>query len=279
MTPSDNNQETTEKVNKGMRRNYVLSCVLALVYMFVAPSLSAHNNGIERFAEVVDSLHRHIVFPYNMAPGIVLTNVGVDKGEGMLVVNYLLNPEYVDVVSNNVASENGIAQLLTGYDEIFSISMIEAEAGFRTIITYPDADGLNKTKIVTVPASSIPIVYNKLKNGDYSSLKPYLEMLQSTFSSMQFPVKIANGIYLINAIIKDKEVDWIYKVDGDIKASDISDTIIQNNRNSLINTLRSNMSPDYLIEIEEKGISLRYSYFNERGDLLYELILTAEDLK
>lgn len=96
---------------------------------------------------------------------------------------------------------------------------------------------------------------------------------------MQFPVKIANGIYLINAIIKDKEVDWIYKVDGDIKASDISDTIIQNNRNSLINTLRSNMSPDYLIEIEEKGISLRYSYFNERGDLLYELILTAEDLK
>lgn len=49
-----------------------------------------------------------------MAPGITLTNVGVDRDDKMLVINYTLNPEFVDCVINNISSENGIAQLLTG---------------------------------------------------------------------------------------------------------------------------------------------------------------------
>lgn len=87
--------------------------------------------------------------------------------------------------------------------------MIEADAGCRAIITYPAADGINKTKIVTVPATAIPIVYSKLKNGDFSSLKPYLEMLQTTFSNVKFPLKITNGIYLVNLLKIKKPIGYI----------------------------------------------------------------------
>lgn len=246
---------------------------------FIMPSAAAKSNSIERFAEVVDSLHRNIVFPYNMAPGITLTNVGVDRDDKMLVINYTLNPEFVDCVINNISSENGIAQLLTGYDEIFSVSMIEADAGCRAIITYPAPDGINKTKIVTVPAAAIPVVYSKLKNGDFSSLKPYLEMLQTTFSNIKFPLKITNGIYLVNAFIKDKEANWIYRIEGHTNSPDINDDVIKNNRINLINNLRANMSPNYLNEIEQQGISLHYTYLNDAGDILYELRFTAEDLR
>ena len=48
---------------------------------------------------------------------------------------------------------------------------------------------------------------------------------------------------------------------------------------ALINNLRANLSPDYLIEIEEKGITLHYSYLNEKGEILYEYIFSANDLK
>lgn len=164
-------------------RKYLKYIFPFVCVIFITHSITAKNSRIDRFAEVVDSIHSSMVFPYNVAPGIVLTNIGVDKKDKLLVINYTLNPEFVESVIKNASSENGIAQLLTGYDEIFSISMIDAEAGFRTIVTYPKADGLNKTQFVTVPASAIPIVYSKLKNGDFSSLKPYLEMLEYNASS------------------------------------------------------------------------------------------------
>lgn len=242
-------------------------------------SVTARNRSIERFAEVVDSLHNHIVFPHNIAPGIVLTNIGVDKKEKMLVINYMLNPELVESVVNNASSENGIAQLLRGYDEIFSTSMIDASAGYSIVITSPSADGINMTETVTVPASAIPAVYTKLKNGDYSSLKPYLEMLQSTFSNMRFPLRIVNGVYLTNAFIKGKEAHWVYQIDGSIDKSGFTDAVIQNNRMNLINNLRANMNPDYLMEIEEEGISLHYSYRDEKDNTLFEFIFTAYDLR
>ncbi|MDE6322998.1 MAG: hypothetical protein K2L85_02625, partial [Paramuribaculum sp.] len=95
--------------------------ILLIGYVFLtSPLISARNNSINRFAQVVDSLHDHIVLPQNIAPGIVLTNIGVDKNDKMLVINYMLNPGLVESVARNVSSENGIAQLLTGYDEIFS---------------------------------------------------------------------------------------------------------------------------------------------------------------
>lgn len=260
-------------------RNYLKSILLFVCVIFITHSTTAKNSSIDRFAQVVDSLHSSMVFPYNVAPGIVLTNIGVDKKEKMLVINYTLNPEFVESVIKNASTENGIAQLLTGYDEIFSISMIEAEAGFRTVVTSPSAYGLNSTKFVTVPASAIPIVYSKLKNGDFSSLKPYLEMLQYTFSNMKFPLKVVNGVYLINGFIKDNEANWVYRIEGNIDSSNITDEIIQHNRMNLINNLRANINPDYLIEIEEKGITLHYSYLNETGDILYEFIFTADDLK
>lgn len=215
-------------------RMYLKFIFLVVGVIFITHSLTAKNSKIDRFAEVVDSLHSSIVFPHNMAPGIVLTNIGVDKKEKMLVINYMLNPEFVESVIDNASSENGIAQLLTGYDEIFAISMIEAEAGYKIIVTCPSADGINKTKYATVPASAIPIVYTKLKNGDYSSLKPYLEMLENTFSNMHFPLKVVNGVYLINGFIKDNEANWIYRIEGDIDSSGISDEIIRHNRMSLI---------------------------------------------
>ena len=246
-------------------RKYLKYIFPFVCVIFITHSITAKNSRIDRFAEVVDSIHSSMVFPYNVAPGRVL--------------NYTLNPEFVESVIKNASSENGIAQLLTGYDEIFSISMIDAEAGFRTIVTYPTADGLNKTQFVTVPASAIPIVYSKLKNGDFSSLKPYLEMLEYTFSNMKFPLKVVNGVYLINGFIKDKEANWVYRIEGDVDLSNITDDIIQHNRMALINNLRANINPDYLIEIEEKGITLHYSYLNERGEILYEYIFSANDLK
>lgn len=260
-------------------RNYRKFIFLFLCLIFITHMITAKNSKIDRFAEVVDSIHSSMVFPYNIAPGLVLTNVGVDRKEKMLVVNYMLNPEVVEAFLKNVSSENGIAQILTGYDEIFSITMIEAEAGYKIIATYPSTDGLNKTQFVTVPASAIPIVYYKLKNGDYSSLKPYLEMLESTFSNMQFPLKLVNGISLINGFIKDKEANWVYRIEGNIDSSNITDDIIRNNRINLINSLRTKISPDYLTEIEEQGISLHYTYLNEKDDVLYEFVFTADDLK
>ncbi len=255
--------------------------ILLIGYVFLtSPLISARNNSINRFAQVVDSLHDHIVLPQNIAPGIVLTNIGVDKNDKMLVINYMLNPGLVESVARNVSSENGIAQLLTGYDEIFSISMIEAEAGCRIIITSPSSDGINKTKIVDVPASAIPVVYDKLKRGvDHSPLKPYLEMLQSTFSNLQFPLKIVDGIYLTEAYIKEKEAHWVYRIEGVVDVTDISDAMIQNSRINLTNNLRSVMSADYVKEIEEKGISLHYTYHNIQGDVLFEYVFTATDLK
>ena len=228
---------------------------------------------------MVDSIHGSMVFPYNVAPGIVLTNIGVDKKDKLLVINYTLNPEFVESVLRNASTENGIAQLLTGYDEIFSISMIEAEVGFRTIVTFPTADGVNRTQFVTVPASAIPIVYSKLKNGDYSSLKPYLEMLEDTFSNMKFPLRVVNGVYLVNGFIKDKEANWVYRIEGDVNSSNITDDVIQHNRINILNNLRANLTTNYLSEIEEKEITLHYSYLNEKGDILYEFIFTADDLK
>lgn len=253
--------------------------LLAGCLLVITPAISAATGDIERFVEVVDSLHKRIVFPHNIAPGIVLTNVGVDKNEKMLVINYMLNLEMVEPVAENVASENGIAQLLTGYDEVFAISMINAEAGYKFILTSPSADGLNSSRIITVPASAIPVVYDKLKNGDYSSLKPYLEMLQSSFSNMQFPIKIVDGVWITDAYISDNEANWIYKIEGDIDASSFTDDLIQHNRINLLNNLRANMSQDYITEIEQKGITLHYTYRNERGATLFEFVFTAQDLK
>ena len=258
------------------RLKYIL---LSGCLSLLAPSAIADNRAVDRFAEVVDSLHRHVVFPHNLGPGIVLANVGVDKNEKMLVINYTLNPEFVDAVAENIASENGIAQLLTGYDEIFSTSMIEAEAGCKAILTSPSADGLNKSKIVTVPPAAIPIVYTRLKNGDYSPLQPYLEMLKSTFSNMRFPVQITSGISLTDAYVGDKEAHWIYEIAGEMDASDITEELIRHNRLNLVNNLRSTISQDYLNEIEEKGITLYYKYLNERGEVIFEFAFTADDLK
>ena len=239
--------------------NFLRFIVIFISAIFITQTSSAKISKIDRFAQVVDSLHSTMVFPYNVAPGIVLSNIGVDKKDRLLVINYMLNPEFVESVLRNASTENGIAQLLTGYDEIFSISMIEAEVGFRTIVTFPTADGLNSTQFVTVPASAIPIVYSKLKNGDYSSLKPYLEMLENTFSNMQFPLKVVNGVYLINGFIKDNEANWVYRIEGNIDSSNITDDIIQHNRINVLNNLRANLNPDYLSEIEDKGITLHYS--------------------
>lgn len=245
----------------------------------LAPSVMAQDEAIDRFAEVVDSLHRHIVFPHNIAPGIVLTNVGVNKAEKMLVINYMLNSEMVEAVADNAASENGIAQLLSGYDEIFSTTMIEANAGYQFIITTPSPDGLNKTRIVSVAPDAISSVYARLKNGDHSPLQPYLEMLQSTFSNMQLPARIAAGVYLTDGYIKDNEAHWIYRLEGVSDTSYFSEAVLQNNRINLINTLRANLSPEYLTEIEEKGITLHYTYTGEQGEILFEFILAAADLK
>lgn len=252
---------------------------LFVCVIFITNPIAAKNSSVDRFAEVVDSIYGSMVFPYNVAPGIVLTNIGVDKKDKLLVINYTLNPEFVESVLRNASTENGIAQLLTGYDEIFSISMIEPEVGFRTIVTFPTADGVNRTQFVTVPASAIPIVYSKLKNGDFSSLKPYLEMLEDTFSKMKFPLRVVNGVYLINGFIKDKEANWVYRIEGDVDSSNITDDVIQHNRINVLNNLRANLTTNYLSEIEEKEITLHYSYLNEKGDILYEFIFTADDLK
>lgn len=260
-------------------RNFLKYMLIIGCALIIAQPIIASDSSIERFAAMVDSIHRQIVFPHNVGPGIVLTNIGVDKKDKMLVINYTLNRELVESVVKNVSSENGIAQLLTGYDEIFSISMIEAKAGYRTIITSPSEDGLNKTEIVTVPASAIPVVYAKLKNGDYTSLKPYLEMLQTSFSNMRFPLKIVESISLINAFIRDKSANWVYRIEGDIDKSAITDAVIQNNRMNVLNNLRANISPDYVTEIEEQEISLHYTYLDKEGELLYEFIFTADDLR
>ena len=260
-------------------RIFLKFIILFICAIFITYTASAKISKIDRFAQVVDSLHSSMVFPYNVAPGIILTNIGVDKEDRLLVINYTLNPEFVESVLRNASTENGIAQLLTGYDEIFSISMIEAEAGFRTIVTFSTADGINRTQFITVPASAIPIVYSKLKNGDYSSMKPYLEMLENTFSNMQFPLKVVNGVYLINGFIKDNEANWVYRIEGNIDSSNITDDIIQHNRINVLNNLRANLNPDYLSEIEDKGITLHYSYLNDKGNILYEFIFTADDLK
>lgn len=185
----------------------------------------------------------------------------------------------VDAVASNATTENGIAQLLTGYDEIFSTSMIDAGAGCKIIISSPSKNGENESKIVTIPPSKITAVYQKLKNGDFASLKPYLELLQSTFSNLKFPVKIANGINLTNAYIVNKDVYWLYEIEGEIVAANISDEIIQHNRLNLINALRSNIAPDYMTEIEEQGIKIHYVYKNSKGEELYDFIFTANDLK
>lgn len=96
---------------------------------------------------------------------------------------------------------------------------------------------------------------------------------------MKFPLKITNGIYLVNAFIKDKEANWVYRIEGHTNSPDINDDVIKNNRINLINNLRANMSSNYLNEIEEQGISLHYTYLNDAGDILYELRFTAEDLR
>lgn len=257
-----------------LKQIFVITCLVLL-----STSLSAQESKIDRFAFVVDSIHSQFVFPHHIGPGVDLTNIGVDKDEKMLVINYMLNPEFVETVVKNISSENGIAQLLTGYDEIFSISMIEADAGFRAIITSPSANGLNQTKIVDVPASAIPIVYSKLKNGDYSSLKSYLEMLEATFTNMDFPVKVAEGIYLIKGFIENKDANWVYRINGNIDKSLITDAVIQNNRINLLNNLRANLSPDYVKEIEDQGIRLHYSYLDEKDNLLFEFIFSSDDLR
>lgn len=102
---------------------YLKFIFLFVCVIFITHSITAKNSSIDRFAEVVDSLHSSMVFPYNVAPGIVLTNIGVDKKDKMLVINYTLNPEFVESVIKNASSENGIAQLLTGYDEILDVLM------------------------------------------------------------------------------------------------------------------------------------------------------------
>ena len=261
-------------MTKYLKYIFLIVCVI-----FFEQPIAANNNKIDRFAEVVDSIHSSFVFPYNIGPGIIITNIGVDKKDKMLVINYTLNPGIVESIIKNVSSENGIAQLLTGYDEIFSISMIEADAGYKIIITSPSDDGINKTQIVTVPASAITAVYSKLKNGDNSPLKPYLKVLEDSFANMQFPQKIANGVSIINGYVKDKEAHWVYRIEGNIDSSKINDNIIQNNRFNLINNLRSILSPDYLTEIEERGITLHYTYLNDRNDVLFEFVFTANDLK
>lgn len=259
-----------------MKHKYIF---LIAFLLLCSSAVKAQKSNIERLAEVVDSLHSNIVYPYNIAQGLVITNVGVDKTEKMLVVNYLLNSNLVETFAKNIASENGIAQILTGYDEIFSKSMIDAEAGFKIIITSPAADGSNTSKIVTIPADSIPIVYNKLKNGDSSPLLPYLEMLRTSISNMQLPMKIANGISLVNAFINDKDANWIYQFENDFNLSNLSETELRNNRLKMINNLRSSIDPHYIIEMEEQGITLHYTYLDKNGDKLYEVIISSEDLK
>lgn len=104
-------------------------------------------------------------------------------------------------------------------------------------------------------------------------------MLETTFSNMQFPLKVVNGVYLINGFIKGNEANWVYRIEGNVDSSNITDDIIQHNRINVLNNLRANLSPDYLREIEEKGITLHYSYLNEKGDVLYEFIFSADDLR
>lgn len=259
-------------------KSFLKYILLGIAILFLNPSIKAQVNGIDRFAEVVDSLHQNIVFPYSIAPGIILTNVGVDKNDKMLVINYLLNPEIVDAVVENAPTENGVAQLLSGYDEVFSTSMIEAESGYKIIINSPSSDGINKTKIITVPSTAIPVVYSKLKNGDFSPLKPYLEMLQSSISNMHFPFKIVAGIYCTDAYIKGKEAHWIYLIEGDSDELNFSEEIIQNNRLNLLNNLRANLSENYIEEIKEQGITLHYTYYNEKGEKLFEFVFGRDDL-
>ena len=104
-------------------------------------------------------------------------------------------------------------------------------------------------------------------------------MLGDTFANMQLPLKVVNGVYLINGFIKDKEAHWVYRIEGDIDSSNFTDDIVRNNRLNLINNLRANLSSNYLTEIEEQGISLHYTYLNEKDDILFEFIFTANDLK
>lgn len=258
----------------------LLGIIFTVVYFSLcAPFAKAQQSAINRFAEVVDSLHSHIIFPYTVAQGITLMNIGVDTDNKMLVINYMLNPDMVDAVANNAVTDNGIAQLLTGYDEIFSTSMIDAGAGCKIVISSPSKNGDSTSKIVTIPLSRISPVYQKLKNGDFSSLKPYLELLQSTFSDLKFPLKIANGILLTNAYIVNKDVYWMYEIEGEIIADNISDEIIQLNRLNMINSLRSTIAPEYTKEIEEQGIKIHYVYKNNKGEELYDFVFTDEDLR
>lgn len=256
---------------------HIISVIVS--FFFCASFASAQTISINRFAEVVDSLHRSIVFPYTVAPGITLVNVRVDTDNKLLVINYMLNPDVVDAVANNASTENGIAQLLTGYDEIFSTSMLEAEAGCKILISFPSNNGGIESKIVTITPSAISEVYHKLKNGDFTPLKSYLEMLQSTFSNMKFPFQVSNGINLIDAYIANNDVYWIYEIKGELVASDISDEIIQNNRFNLISSLRINIAPEYITEIEEKGIAIHYVYKNSKSEPLFDFTFTANDLK
>ncbi|MDE6042799.1 MAG: hypothetical protein K2G07_04535 [Muribaculaceae bacterium] len=259
---------------KILKFGFFLLCATLIV-----PSLSAHNSAVERFAVIVDSLHKHIVLPLNIAPGIVLTNIGVDKDENSLVINYMLNPELVDAVVANASSENGVAQLLTGYDEIFAQSMIEADACAKIVITSPSSDGKNNIHTVTIPVSDIKMVYHKLKKGDASPLMPYLEALKSTFSNMQFPVKIVEGINMINVNVIENEVCYTYKFEVNVDASKITDNLLLSSRQMTLANLRANLIPEYIAEIKEKGIKIRYNYLNNNGEALYEFVFSAEDFE
>ena len=129
------------------------------------------------------------------------------------------------------------------------------------------------TRIAKIPLPDISPILGS------DTIWAYRNKMEYTFSNMKFPLKVVNGVYLINGFIKDKEANWVYRIEGDVDSSNITDDIIQHNRMALINNLRANINPDYLIEIEEKGITLHYSYLNEKGEILYEYIFSANDLK
>lgn len=88
-------------------RKYLKYIFPFVCVIFITHSITAKNSSIDRFAEVVDSLHNSMVFPYNVAPGIVLTNIGVDKKDKMLVINYTLNPEFVESVIKTLLLKTG----------------------------------------------------------------------------------------------------------------------------------------------------------------------------
>ena len=260
---------------------YLKSVILIGCFFMCLPSLGAKNKAVERLAEVVDSLHRGIYYPYTMSLSMTLTNVGVDKKDKMVVFSFISSQGMEESLGKMLASENGTAQMLASYDEILALSMLEAKAGFKYFISGPAADGKTKTTTIKVSPSEVSAMYYKLKNGEFSPIQPYLEMIQSTISNTSIPLNMGNGNTLSNAYIKDNEIHWVYTLDDSVAEfnRNLPESSLQEKRRNIVNTLGKNMAPVYLKEMEEKGITTYFTYLDKQGNLLFELIITADDYK